>query len=124
MKRYSAKLLFQWDRHPLGDNKVKYKLCEERIITYTARSNRSALTKANRYGAKAEFQYPENNRFTFIGIVQLMELGAESGGEEVWWDLSTKFMPLERIEKYITPEEKLYIFTDLGSKTSRRKRDK
>ena len=50
MGQYSAKLLFQW-RPVRNGRSRKRRVCEERIVTFAARSPEAALRKANRHGS-------------------------------------------------------------------------
>ena len=61
--RFSAKLLFQF-RVDLGVDTGKRRLCEERIVTFHARTARAAIAVAKRRGKQAEYDYEndEGNR--------------------------------------------------------------
>lgn len=110
MKRYSAMLLFQY-RADLGNGQSDVmRRCEERLIVLFARNAESALRKAKAHGKESEF----NGRseagnpllFEFIGVKDLLDL--ESLDEsEVWYDIRTLKLPMERREKLIPPEEEL-----------------
>jgi len=99
MKRYAAKLLFQFRVDCDGDP-GKRRLCEERIINFRARSAREALRVAKRHGRRDRHSYrnPEGNRvtFEFVGVMDLMSLGAEAGREEVWYEIRERVRPMER----------------------------
>jgi len=110
MKRYSALLLFQF-RADLGNDKSDImRRCEYRIITVPARNAESALNKAMVHGEKSEFdgQAEAGNPllFEFIGVVELLEMDAYDP-EEVWFDLRTLKLPMERRDKLIPPKNKL-----------------
>jgi hypothetical protein len=45
MRLYAAKLLFAWDPDPITNSR-KTRLCEERIVTFEARSPRAAVKRA------------------------------------------------------------------------------
>ena len=110
MKRYSAKLLFQFRVVVAGDS-GKRRLCEERIIALEARSAKSALTKAKREGKRGEHQYQnaDGNKvhFEFVGVVDLLHLGNECGADEVWYDICERLSPMERRDLLIPPENEL-----------------
>jgi hypothetical protein len=111
MKRYSAKLLFQY-RFDIGGGKSDImRRCEERIIVLSARNAETALRKAKTHGRKAEFKGKSESGlpvyFEFIGITDLLELGMECLPEEVWYDFSTRKLPMERKSTIIPPENKL-----------------
>lgn len=108
MKRYSAKLLFQF-RADLGKGRSDtMRRCEERIIVLSARGAESALRKAKRYGKSEEFdaQSEAGNPiyFEFIGVTDLLELGPECEPNEVWYDIVTMKLPSERRDKLIPKE--------------------
>jgi len=111
MKRYSAKLLFQY-RAALGENPNGImRCCEERLILVSARTARAALSKAKAHGKKAERkgkgEAGNTYYFDFIGVMDLLEIGIECEPDEVWYDIRTRKLPMERKEKLIPPEEKL-----------------
>ncbi len=112
MRRFSTKLLFQW----APSVQPKRRLCEERLVTFRARSSRDALAKAKRLGRQGEFTYREQGggrgRFQFLGILDLMELGVEAGANEVWWDVYQRLEPLRRRTHLLPPESRLRIFAD------------
>ncbi len=111
MKRYSAKLLFQF-RADLGKgHSDTMRRCEERIIAVSARSAESALRKAKSHGkneesdARAEAGNPI--LFEFIGVTDLLELGSECEPNEVWYDIVTRKLPSERRKELIPKKEDL-----------------
>jgi hypothetical protein len=110
MNRYSAKLLFQF-RVTKGGDSGKRRLCEERIITINAPSARDALLKAKRSGRKSQNKYNNDDgnsvRFEFIGVVELLHLGAECAADEVWYDVIERLQPSERRRQFIPPESQL-----------------
>jgi hypothetical protein len=123
MNRYSAKLLFQFRVTQNGDS-GKRRRCEERIITINAPSARDALVKAKRSGLKSQHQYKNGHgnpvRFEFIGVVELLHLGAECAADEVWYDITERLQPSERRCEFIPPESKLNAMA-LESRGPRRK---
>lgn len=110
MDRYSAKLLFQF-RVDVDGDPGKRRLCEERIIVLEAGTAQAALKKAHRRGKDAEHSYANDNgnivHFEFIGIVDLLLLGAECNDDEVWYDIRERLLPMERRDKLIPPESEL-----------------
>ena len=110
MNRYAAKLLFQF-RVDIDGDAGKRRTCEERIVVTTARSAASALTKSKRKGHSAQHDYCNNDGnavfFEFVGVMDLLELGAESDPDEVWYDIRERLLPMERREVFIPPEAKL-----------------
>jgi hypothetical protein len=110
VKRYSAKLLFQF-RVDIDGDSSKRRTCEERIICIEARSAASALAKAKRRGGKAQFDYKNSDGNTvyceFIGVMDLLGLGIECDDDEVWYDIRERLCPMERRHLFIPPEENL-----------------
>lgn len=111
MKRYSVKLLFQF-RADLGEGRSDtMRRCEERIIVLSARSAESALRKAKHYGKSEEFDAKAEAGnpiyFEFIGVTDLLELGAECEPNEVWYDIVTLKLPSERRDRLIPKESDL-----------------
>lgn len=84
--------------------------CEERLIVLFARNAESALRKAKAHGKKSEFDGKAKAGnpllFEFVGVKDLLELGGLDE-EEVWYDIRTLKLPMERRDKIIPPEEKL-----------------
>lgn len=109
MKTYTVLLLFQF-RVDLGDGKSNImRLCEERMIILKARNAESALSKAKQYGHKAQFssENPDPTwHFEFIGVKDLL-LQDFLDAEEVWYDIKTHKMPMERKEHLLPAEDKL-----------------
>lgn len=111
MKRYSAKILFQY-RPDFGNGQTDVmRLCEERIIVIGAPSAATALKKVKSYGKRAGFvgkaEAGNPIHFEFVGVLDLLELGPECGPEEVWYDIVTKKLPSERRDRLIPPESAL-----------------
>ncbi|MEN6626024.1 MAG: DUF4288 domain-containing protein [Candidatus Sumerlaeia bacterium] len=96
MKRFSAKLLFAYR---CEDFEQSIRLCEERIVTFNARSPRHALQVARSKGRKARLKYKNDAGgqvyFEFIGIMDMVELFCEP--DEVWYDIRRRRVPLERL---------------------------
>ena len=110
MPRFAAKLLFQF-RVDVGGDPGKRRLCEERIINFSARSSREALHKAKRRGKKGEHSYKNSDgntvSFEFIGIMDLMSLGVEAEADEVWYDIRERLLPMERRKRIIPADDVL-----------------
>ena len=123
MKRYSAKMLFQF-RADLGEGRSNVmRLCEVRIIVISAKNATSALRKAKKYGKNAEMTFEGSetsypNYFEFVGITDLLELGIETGPEEVWYDIVTMKQPSERRDKIVPEESQLKAISSERQKKS------
>lgn len=106
MPRFAAKLMFQWR---VIRPTQKRRLCEDRIICFDSRNTKSALTHARNYGRSANYRYTNANNeevaFEFIGIMDLLELGAECGPQEVWYDIRERLQPMESKAKWIPTDE-------------------
>jgi hypothetical protein len=107
MKRYAAKLMFQF-RVTIDGDPGKRRLCEQRIIAFEAGSARRALAFAKRKGRAAQFHYSNSDdnpvHFEFIGVMDLLCLGLECEEDEVWYDIVEHLLPKERKGKFIPPE--------------------
>jgi len=110
MKRYAAKLLFQY-RVVVGTEEGKRRICEERIVLILAPSARQALILAKRNGKAGQHSYrnDEGNRvhFEFIGVMELLHLGLECEPDEVWYEIIQRVRPRERKNRLVPPEPKL-----------------
>ena len=110
MNRYAAKLLFQF-RVDVGGDSGKRRTCEERIVVVEARSAASALAEVKRKAKVAEHDYENSNSnrvfFEFVGVMDLLELGAECDADEVWYDICKRLLPMERRDVFIPPEAEL-----------------
>lgn len=77
MKRYAAKLLFQYRVIVDGDS-GKRRTCEERIILLEANSAPNALRLAKRNGRLSQHQYKNSDgnavHFEFVGVMELLFL--------------------------------------------------
>jgi len=92
----------------------KRRVCEERIITFAARSPEAALQKANRV-ASSENRVERHGElrlyFEFIGVLQLVELVGEDPDpqiREVWWEHVERVSPSERKAKLIPRPSQLH----------------
>src|SRR5436190_18660816 len=110
MTRFAAKLLFQF-RVDVDGDAGKRRLCEERIINFSARSPSEALQRAKRRGKKGEHAYKNSDgntvSFEFVGILDLMSLGVEVEADEVWYDIRERLLPMERRHKIIPADQVL-----------------
>ena len=122
MARFAAKLLFRF-RPPNGGKKSSRFLCEERIVTFIAPSATKALSRAKRLARQGahSFQVVGGGRAHFepVGVIELMELGVETGPGEVWWDIYVRKVSGRRT-KLVPAERSLRIFTDGGSQRQRK----
>ncbi len=117
VRRYAAKLLFQWNPEP-NEPPRRIRLCEERIVTFGARSPRAALARAKAIGRRAQLRLDMEkgpSYLQFVGILQLMQLGLEAEEHEVWWELSYKLLPRERRSRILPRERDLRVFTDFDT---------
>jgi Domain of unknown function (DUF4288) len=100
MKRYSAKLLFQYCEKINKKAVSKRRLCEERIITINAESAREALAIAKKRGIAAKFDFKTLHNtttyFEFIGIKELLCLDYKCESDEVWYEHRYIHEPMER----------------------------
>ena len=111
MKRYAAKLLFDWNRDPVTGSRST-RLFEERIVVFSARSAREALAAAKRLGGQSEVRYDSGLRLRFVGLIQVMELGVECEEGEVWWEFRRRRMTIAQAKAWLPADRSLYVFTD------------
>lgn len=108
--RYSAKLLFQWRVDVDGDSGVM-RLCEERLVLIHAPDARKALALAKRKGKSAAFKcrndFGDPLFFEFVGVLDLLQLGAECDEDEVWYDIVRRKLPMERAADILPHESEL-----------------
>ena len=111
MKRFSAKLLFQYRVEIEGDS-GRFRTVEERIVTTHSPDARSALETFKHAAHEDESSYlnDEGNRvyIEFVGIVDMMELGLVCGESDVWYDIRTMLTPMERKAQLI-PDESVML---------------
>ena len=126
-KRFSAKLLFQFRVQINGDDGI-YRTVEERICTVAARSAADALRLFKVNARETEIQYINNDGnkvfFEFIGVMEMIELGIECNKNEVWYEILTLKIPMERKSEFVPPETELNAFIQQGGieRTNKRKR--
>jgi hypothetical protein len=108
--RYSAKLLFQFRVVTNGEPNVM-RTCEERIIVFTASTARLALAHAKKRGKSAEHRYSNDAgglvHFEFVGVLDLLRLGAECDDDEVWYNITQRKLPKERAAAILPKESEL-----------------
>lgn len=113
MQKYAAMLMFQF-RVDTPDQKPKKRVCEKRIINFQENTPDSAYEFAVNYGKECEFDYENDDGntvfFEFIGIIDLMVLGAECGDLDVWYDVVEHLEPMERKDKFVPSKNKLSAF--------------
>lgn len=115
MKKYSAKLLFQF-RVKTGRKVGVRRICEERIIHFDKESALFALAYAKKIGKKCEYKYKNADgglvKFEFIGIIELIccDLVCQPG--EVWYDIVQRVRPMERKASLIPREACLSAIVD------------
>ena len=111
MKKYSAKLLFQYCDKVNKKPTRKKRLCEERIITFNARSAKHALSIAKKKGHSAQYDsktiYNTTLYFEFIGVLELLCLDYKCEEGEVWYEHRVILEPMERKTRLIPPENEL-----------------
>jgi hypothetical protein len=117
VKRYAAKLLFDWNPDPVTGSRDT-RLFEERIVVFNARSARGALAAAKRLGRQSELRYDSGLRLRFVGLMQVMELGVECAEGEVWWEFSRRRMTIAQAKARLPADRSLYVFTDDQSSTA------
>jgi hypothetical protein len=110
-KRFSAKLLFQFRVMVDGSARIR-RLCEERIITFTARDARTALIEAKKRGRAAQHSYKNSDgnpvHFELVGILELLCLDLVCHADEVWFEITERVTPMERRDKLIPDETQLH----------------
>lgn len=112
---FAAKLLFIWNPDPVTGSRVN-RLCEERILTFQARSAADAVRKAKSLGRSGSVRYESGHRLQFAGVLQCMELESHDQGE-VWWEFRRRANPETWAKKALPPDAELYVHTD-GAKRS------
>ncbi len=110
MKRYAAKLLFQFQVTVDGDA-GRRRLCEERIIVLKAKSAGKALTRAKQKGRLGQYRYTNSDgnpvAFQFLGVMELLCLDSGCEEDEVWYEITQRILPKERAHRFIPPESAL-----------------
>ncbi|HVJ86235.1 MAG TPA: DUF4288 domain-containing protein, partial [Caulifigura sp.] len=87
--RYAAKLLFQFRVEVNGSSGIR-RLCEERIVNFSAADARQALREAKRRGRAAKHRYQNSDGnpvfFEFVGVLELIRL-LDGDSDEVWYEI-------------------------------------
>lgn len=100
--------------------------CEQRLIVFRASSAKAALAWAKRRGRESEHSYRNDDgnpvHFEFVGILDLLHLGAECESDEVWYDVVNLKSPKERTKKLLPPEHELLQSGGKRSQSYRRSR--
>lgn len=113
MQRYAAKLLFQYRVH-VDSQDNKRRTCEERIINIESSDPDEALKKVKAYGKSEQHSHKNSDGnkvyFEFVGVMDMMHLGAEAEKEEVWYEIKEYLTPKERREKLLPKENELHVF--------------
>lgn len=111
-KKFAALMLFQFRN--VKKNKVnKKRVCEERIIIFEEDTADSAYRKALKRGKEEETEYEDSGvkiLFEFVGIMEMVELGASFEDDEVWCRLIEKIEPMENKNKLIPKKTHLLAF--------------
>jgi len=122
-QRYAAKLLFQF-RVVTNGVPNKRRTCEERIVLFKAPNARAALGDAKRYGRGEQHSYKNNAGgkvfFDFVGVLDLLQLGAECGPNEVWYAITDVLRPMERRRKLLPRDSKLNAVAWMDRATQQR----
>jgi hypothetical protein len=95
---YAAKLLFEFLIVANGKPGVR-RVCEERLVLISAPNARSALRAARQEGRASEYRSANGGsplHFRFVGVLDLLRLGAECQANEVWYDIVQRVRPMER----------------------------
>jgi hypothetical protein len=94
-----------------GGSRGIRRLCEERIVTFSATDGRAALHEAKRRGHAAQHHYKNSDGnpiyFEFVGVMELLRLNPACDADEVWYDITERVRPMERRASIIRPENQL-----------------
>jgi hypothetical protein len=122
MKRFAAKLLFQF-RVTVDGSYGRRRICEERIIIFQARSATQALALAKKKGRNGQYCYMNSDGnpvdFQFIGVMELKKLDPVCEADEVWYEITERLLPMERAKRLIPPEDRLEAIRTEPKRTSR-----
>ena len=109
-ERYAVKLLFQFRVEADGGDGIM-RTCEERIVVLHAATAREALRKAKGYGQRQSSRFSNDDghpvHIEFVGVLDLLHLGAECEEDEVWYDIVVRKTPMERAHVLLPPERRL-----------------
>jgi hypothetical protein len=88
------------------------RLCEERIITFTATDARAALVETKKRGRAAQHSYKNSNGnlvyFELVGVLELLCLDLTCENDEVWFEIKERVTPMERRDRIIPAEARLH----------------
>jgi hypothetical protein len=114
---YAAKLLFEFRVLVNGHPGVR-RLCEERLVLLQAMGAREALREAKRQGRLSQHSYRNGKgdpvHFQFVGVMDLLHLGAECGPNEVRYTVSQRVRPMERRRTILPREGQLNAIREEG----------
>ena len=114
-QRYAAMLLFQFRVVHAGESN-KRRLCEKRLILLTAANGKAALRAAKQRGRAAQHKYQNGDggrvQFEFVGVLDLLHLGAECDPDDVYYQLCRLTEPMERRERLLPPESQLQAIAE------------
>lgn len=110
LKRYAAKLLFQFRVSIEGVSNIR-RTVEEKIVLVSAPSAKTALNKIKKKAKQDEYDYLNDDGnpvyFEFVGVIDMQHLGIECSEDEVWYDVKDMLSPMERKDKLIPAEYSL-----------------
>ena len=109
MKQYSAKMLFQWRPVRNGISR-KRRICEKRIVTFSASNAEEALKRVTKIGKSEEYTEQKPNGkvyFEFIGVLELKDITLNYSDGEVWSEIKEMVEPMERKDKIIPKKHEL-----------------
>lgn len=102
MCRYAARIIHQF-KSKILDMKSRKK-CVITTIVFEANNGRTAIQTAKRIGKKMAVNYKNTDRdrisYTFLGIIDIMQLGDECEVYEVWYDAKSFTNPQRMVAKY------------------------
>ena len=97
-------LLFQFRVITAGKSNLR-RLCEKRLILLTATSGKAALRMAKQRGRTTQHNYRNGEggrvRYEFVGVLDLLHLGAECEPDEVYYQFCRHTEPMERRERLL-----------------------
>ncbi|MCB1592891.1 MAG: DUF4288 domain-containing protein [Alphaproteobacteria bacterium] len=126
IKRYAAKLLFQWRIETDGVSD-KMRTCEEQIIIIEAETPFEAIKKVKKRAKGQEFR-KKNSKYSkkhncicivfyeFVGIQELLFLDNYMDEDEVWYDVKKYLTPRERKDSLIPKEQDLFAVIEFREK--------
>ena len=121
--RFAAKLLFQL-RFENESSKSPMRLAEQRIIVVDAANPDNAYQQALRYGASKQESFLNEDgvevHLEFVGVMDLMHLGAEADESEVWYEIKRMRAPLERKSRLIPRKGDLGVFKQFPRQSGKR----